>query len=164
MLFLMTLFSYLYLFGVQPDFWQDPPELLTAAPVLALYAGAAGFALLGRRLLAREKSTLWSPSTASIVGALLLLPALAADYLSVTARLNPELSGQGAVAHAFLANQLMLCTVAALMAAFLAGRTSRKLITRPRNNTVDLATIFVVYTAAQGAAGALIVRLVTGAG
>jgi cytochrome c oxidase subunit I+III len=163
MLFLMTLFSYLYLFGVQPDYWQTPPDLLTAAPVLALYVGAAGLALLGRWLLAREASTLWSPSTASIFSALLLIPALAADYRSVAARLDPVLSGQGAVAHAFLANQLMLCVVAALMAAFLAGRTSRKLVTRPRNNTVDLTTIFVVYTAAQGAAGALIVRLVTGA-
>lgn len=101
---------------------------------------------------------------ASIAGALLLLPALGADYVSVSAWLDPVLSGQGAVAHAFLANQLMLCAVAALMALFLAGRTSRDMITRPRNNTVDLVTIFVIYTAAQGSAGALIVRLVSGAG
>jgi len=164
MLFLMTLFSYLYLFGVQPDFWKTPPALSTAGPVLAIYAMAAGLALLGRRLLAREKSTLWSPSTASITGALLLLPALGADYLSLSSRLDPELSGQGAVAHAFLVNQLMLAVIAALMAAFLAGRTARKLVTRPRNNTVDLVTLFVIYTAVQGTAATLIVRLVTGAG
>lgn len=164
MLFLMTVFSYLYLFGVQPGFWRQPPSILTAAPVLALYTGAAGLALLGRWLLAREKSTLWSPTAASIAGALLLLPALAADYWSLSPRLDPELSGQGAVAHAFLANQLLLAAIAALMAAFLAGRTSRDLVTRPRNNTVDLVTLFVVYAAVQGSAAALIVRLVTGAG
>ena len=164
MLFLMTTFSYLYLFGVQPDYWRAPPELRTIIPVLSLYAAAAGLAWLGRRLLARETTTLWSPSVASIAGALLLLPALGADYVSVSAWLDPVLSGQGAVAHAFLANQLMLCAVAALMALFLAGRTSRDMVTRPRNNTVDLVTIFVIYTAAQGSAGALIVRLVSGAG
>jgi cytochrome c oxidase subunit I+III len=164
MLFVMTVFSYLYLFGVQPAFWREPPALATAVPVLALYAGAAGLAVLGRWLLARKKSTRWSPSTASMAGALSLLPALAADYWSLSSRLDPELSGQGAVAHAFLANQLMLAGIAALMAAFLAGRTSRDLVTRPRNNTVDLITLFVVYAAAQGSAAALIVRLVTGAG
>lgn len=164
MLFLMTLFSYLYLFGVQPGFWQNPPALITAVPALVLYAAAAGLAWLGRHLLAREKSTLWSPSTASISGALFLLPALLADYWSVSPVLDPVMSGQGAVAHAFLVNQMMLVLIAALMALYLGARTARNLITRPSSNTVDLVTLFVVYTAAQGGASALIIRLVTAAG
>jgi cytochrome c oxidase subunit I+III len=163
MLFLMTIFSYLYLFGVQPRFWQAPPDPRTLAPVLACYAAAAALAWLGRHLLARDKSTLWSPTTATIFGGIALLPALVVDYwIWRAAGLDPVLTGQGAVVHAFLAQQAMLTGIAVLMIAYLAARTSRGLVTRPRNNSVDLVTLFVSYTAVQGAGAAIVSRLVPG--
>ena len=48
------------------------------------------------------------------------------------------------------------------VALYLAARTSRGLVTRPRNNSFDLATLFLAYTGAQGAAAALVVRLFPG--
>lgn len=49
------------------------------------------------------------------------------------------------------------------MAIYLAARTSRGLVTRPRNNSADLITLFLTYTAAQGIAAALLTRLFPGA-
>src|SRR3546814_15883925 len=45
------------------------------------------------------------------------------------------------------------------MAFYLALRNSRGLITRPRNNSVDLIVLFTTYTALQGLISALLVRL-----
>ena len=163
MMFLMTAFSYLYLFGVQPRYWRAAAPLGTLLPILGCYVLAAFLAWFGRRLLMRAKSTTWSPITASIFGCLFLLPALVLDgWTWRAAGLDPVMSGQGAVVHAFLAQQGLLCAIALLMAAFLAARTARGLVTRPRNNTLDLITLFVIYAAAQGAGAAVITRLVPG--
>src|SRR3546814_2787504 len=61
-----------------------------------------------------------------------------------------EVSGQGAVVHAFLSLQGMITGVAVLMTGYLAARNSRALMTRPRNNSMDLTVIFICYTAGQG--------------
>lgn len=67
------------------------------APVLIGYGGGGGLALLSRRLLAREKSTLWTPATLMLFAATLLAAGFAADWGSWRASgLGPEQSGQGA--------------------------------------------------------------------
>ena len=77
--------------------------------------------------------------------------------------LDPELSSQNALVSVFLSLEAMLAFIAALMVFYLAARTSRGLVTRPRNNSFDLVTMFIVYAGAQGAAAALLVRLFPGA-
>src|SRR5690606_18337292 len=37
MIFLMALFSYLYLYGIHPEFWRSPPDALWLLPILAGY-------------------------------------------------------------------------------------------------------------------------------
>jgi hypothetical protein len=46
------------------------------------------------------------------------------------------------------------------MALYIAARASRGLITTPRNNSFDLVTIFIVFTAMEGCATALVTRAV----
>ena len=91
-----------------------------------------------------------------------LVLSFAADWWSWRG-LRPEASGQGATVYAFIALQGILTAIAVLMALYVAARNSRGLVTRPRNNSVDLAVLFIVYTAAQGALTAALVRLFPGA-
>ena len=164
MIFLMTVFSYLYLYGVHPEFWRSPPDLWWLLPILVGYGGAAALAMLARRLLAREKTTLWTPPTLMSFAALGLLCAVLIEFRSWNAAgLDPQLSGQGAMVYAFVSLQALVTAVAVLMTAYLAARNSRGLVTRPRNNTFDLTTIFLVYAAAQGTIGTLLARLFPGA-
>ena len=56
----------------------------------------------------------------------------------------------------------LLVAIVMLMSLYLAARTSRGLVTRPRNNSFDLVTLFMTYTAVQGLITNLIVRLFPG--
>ncbi|MFN3387781.1 MAG: cbb3-type cytochrome c oxidase subunit I [Allosphingosinicella sp.] len=164
MIFLMTVFAYLYLLGIHPQFWVSPPDLLWLLPIGGGYGAAGALALLGWWLLTRESSTLWSPATMILLSAGALLVTLGVDFHSWRASgLSPEQSGQGAVVHAFLATEAMLVAISLLMALYLAARNSRGLVTRPRNNSFDLTVMFLVYTAGQGLLAALLTRLVPGA-
>ena len=164
MIFLMTVFSYLYLYGIHPSFWTSPPDPLWLAPILIGFAAAIGLALLARRLLTRERTTLWTPPTLILFAAGGLIMSFGADLWSWRLTgLRPELSGQAATVHAFIGLQGILTAVSVLMALYLAIRNSRGLVTRPRNNSFDLTVLFLTYTAAQGALAASLVRLFPGA-
>ena len=63
-----------------------------------------------------------------------------------------------------LALQGQLVAVVVLMAGYLAARTARGLVTRPRNTTFDVVSLFLLYTAAQGAATALLLRFFPASG
>src|SRR3546814_20262865 len=49
------------------------------------------------------------------------------------------------------------------MTGYLAARNSRALMTRPRNNSMDLTVNFICYTAGPGIVSALLTRLFPGA-
>ena len=90
----------------------------------------------------------------------LIVVALLTDWFSWQAQsLDPELTAQGAFSHAMLALQGQLVAVVILMGGYLAARTARGLVTRPRNTTFDVVTLFLLYSCAQGAATALLLRL-----
>ncbi len=163
MIFVMAVFSYLYLYGIHPGFWQSPPDAGWLAPIIAGYAAAATMAWWARRMLAREKTELWTPPTLILIATAILTAAYALDFWTWSASgLDPVASGQGATVYALLSLEGILVAIAVLMAAYLAARNSRGQITRPRNNTFDLVVIFLVYTAVQGSASALLVRLFPG--
>lgn len=48
------------------------------------------------------------------------------------------------------------------MVLYLAARTGRNMIVRPRSVTFDVVVLFVLYAAARGAATALLTRLFPG--
>jgi cytochrome c oxidase subunit I+III len=161
MIWLMTVFSFLYLYGVHPEHWKAPPDPAWLLPLLLGYGGTAGLAILSRSLLAREKSTLWTPPTVLLCAAALLTATMLGDWQGWrTFGLAPELSGQGATISAFLVLAGLLTSISVLMTLYIAARTSRGLLTKPRNNSFDLTVIFLVYTAAQAALSAMLVRLI----
>ena len=63
---------------------------------------------------------------------------------------------------AFLAQQGIVVAVAVLMVLYLALRTSRDMIVRPRSVTFDVIALFLLYVCAQGAASATLTRLFPG--
>jgi len=165
MMFLMAVFSFFFLLGIHPGFWSQPQDRWWAAIVVALYVAAAGLALFGRHLLTRATSTHWSPTTQVVFAAICAIAAYAIDWTNWRGQgIDGELSAQGAMSNAFLSLQGMLVAIVGLMAVFLALRTSRGLLTRPRSNTFDLIVMFLLYTAAQGSAVSLILRFGPGAG
>jgi cytochrome c oxidase subunit I+III len=164
MIFLMTVFSYLYLWGIHPSFWRSPPDAVWLVPILACYGLAGALALFGRWMLAREKTHLWTPGVLIVIAAGALLLGWIIDLLSWRwSGLDPAASGQGATVYAFLSLEGILVAIAALMAAYLSARNSRGLIVRPRNNSYDLVVLFIAYSAAQGFVAALLTRLFPGA-
>ncbi|HWW58540.1 MAG TPA: cbb3-type cytochrome c oxidase subunit I [Sphingopyxis sp.] len=161
MIFLMALFSLAFLSSNQPGFWRPPPPLGEAISILGLYAVAIGLALTARACLRR--SPFWSVF-ALLLSAAVSSAALGMDYVSwSSSELGPTASGQGAVVYALLALQACAAAIAILMALYCAARAVRGLVPQPRNNSIDLTMLFLVYTAAQGVTGALVSRLV-GAG
>ena len=159
MIFVMGLFSFFYLYGVQPDFWTAPAGWEGAAVVVPLYALAAGLAWLARFMLAREATQLWTPGVLYLCAAIALTAAVGGDILFWQASgLMPQDSGQGATIYVLLALEAMLAGIALLMAAYLSARNSRAMIVRPRNNSMDLCVLFLLYAAAQGALTAIVTR------
>ncbi|HUG46618.1 MAG TPA: cbb3-type cytochrome c oxidase subunit I [Sphingomicrobium sp.] len=163
MIWLMTVFSWFFLYGVHTYFWAEMGEPLWLIPILGGYGAAAGLVLLGRHLLARKDSTLWSPPTQFLLAAGALMFAFAADFIGWrSAGIDPEASSQAALVMTFLAQQGQLVAVSVIMALYVAVRNARGLITRPRNVTFDVVALFLLYTAGQGAASAALTRLFPG--
>ncbi len=161
MIFVMALFSFFYLFGVQSQFWQAPAPAGHLAIILPAYLAAAGLALLSRRMLAREKTEHWTPGVLYLCAAAALAAGVGADMWSwIGSGLVPEASGQGATVYALLSLEVLLVGVGVLMACYLCARNSRGMIVRPRNNSLDLCVLWVVYAAAQGAMTGVLTRLV----
>ena len=160
MIFLMTVFSFLFLLGIHPSFWRPGDGPAALIPILGGYSAAAALALLGRRLLARKASTHWSPPTKIVFAAAALAFAFAVDFFTWRSNgLDPELTAQNALTMAFLVQEGLLVAIAIIMAAYLTARNSQAMVTRPRNNTFDLVALFTLYTAGQGALTAIITRL-----
>ncbi len=166
MIFVMAIFSYLYLYGIHPSVWISPPPVGWLAGIVGANAAAIGLVLFGRRLLAvsKERAPVWWPVTLVLIAGALLVGACWADYVSWGhAGLAPDASGQGATVFAFIGLQAILTGICALMALYLAFRNARGLVTQPRNNSFDLVVLFMLYTAAEGIVSSALVRLFPGA-
>ncbi|KKC27023.1 cbb3-type cytochrome c oxidase subunit I, partial [Sphingomonas sp. SRS2] len=163
MIFVMGLFSFFYLYGVQPQFWIAPADPTALWLILPAYAAAAGLAGLSRHMLARQATELWTPGVLFLCATLALAAGIGADLWSWTASgLRPEASGQGATIYALLSLEAMLAAIGLLMAGYISARNSRGMIVRPRNNSLDLCVLWVVYAAGQGALTAVLTRAVGG--
>jgi cytochrome c oxidase subunit I+III len=165
MIFLMAVFSYLFVYGIHPTFWDIPADRWWAFPIAAGYAVGAALTFYGRHLLGRDGSSNWSPTAALLFASVLILAAFATDWFTWRGQgFDPELSAQGAFSHALLALQGQLVVVVVLMGGYLAARTASGLVRRPRNTTFDVVSLFLLYTAAQGASTAMLLRFFPASG
>ena len=166
MISVMALFSYLYLYGLNPQFWIAPPPILQTAGIVVILAAAFGSAWLSRRILAAKKRGEFpgqGPWFMTLLGSMLLTAAL---YWDVTgwlgASLDPVASGQGATVFAMLSFQGCTVVIAIIMALYLGYRSGKGILTGPKSVTLDVVARFIGYTALQGIAFTLLPRLFPG--
>lgn len=165
MIAFMALFAYLYLYGIHPEVWQPGPPLWQLGIIVALNLLALGASIAGRKVLARRGGEFARdlPWTCEAIAALLLAGSL---YFEVTtwldAGLNPVLTSQGAIVFMLGAIQGQSVLLGLIMAAYLAMREARGLLTTPTNVTMDIVARFLGYCALQGIVLALVPRLFPG--
>ncbi|MBB5710953.1 cbb3-type cytochrome c oxidase subunit I [Sphingomonas xinjiangensis] len=160
MIFVMAMFSFVYLYGVHPRFWTAAADKWSLLAILPAYAAAAGLALLSRHMLAREKTEHWTPGVLFVLAVCALVAGIGIDFWSwLRSGLLPTTSGQGATVYGLLSLESILVFIAVLMAGYISARNGRALIVRPRNNSLDLCVLFTVYAALEGAVTAILTRL-----
>ena len=163
MIFLMAMFSYLYLLGAHPDAWQVRAPRQALLPGLGLLAAAAALAYGARPVMAR-----WRRGSGLAAAMMLLSAASLAGAVAVDASdwwhagLRGDASGQGATVYAMLAWHGVIVTAVVLCALFYLLRWIRGLAPGPANKTLEALRIFFLYAALQGTAGLLLPRLVPG--
>ena len=164
MVAVMAGFSYVFLWSRRPDLWQAPPEMGSLIQVVGLCAAAALLAWVSLRALALDR-----PRSGVIAALLMLLAGLAigagwAVEASAWwgAGLRPQASGQGATVFALIAWQGLFAAICAIMAVFALMRWVFGLLSARRPATYQLIALFIGFSAAQGAAAALLTHLFPG--
>jgi cytochrome c oxidase subunit I+III len=162
----MAIFSYFYLFGLNPEYWIPPPPIAQTLGIAALLALAFALAWFGRWYLAQHEPGTFAgqvPWLSEAASAGLLAAAVHWDWTGWRiAGLDPVASGQGATVFAMIALQGQAVAIGVAMAAYLGYRSGRGLLTTPTNVTMDVVGRFLGYLALQGLALSLIARLVPG--
>lgn len=163
MIYLMGLFSYLYLYGRSAPLWISPPDAGWLPAILAASGATVALALAARRMLARPNASRVPTVWLILASATALAVAYGLDHWSWWgAGLRPDATGQGSTVYTLIVLQFAQVFICALMALYVAARGSRARIAMPASNTVDATVLFLVYSAAQGALGAALVRLFPG--
>ncbi|MBB3860644.1 cytochrome c oxidase subunit I+III [Novosphingobium hassiacum] len=167
MIALMTMFSYLYLYGIHPEVWIAPPPLGETALVATLAATAFALAWSSRRMLSRSEPGVFpgqGPWLLAAASAAALVASSSIDWTGWRAAgLDPAATGQGATVFALIAFQSATAGIAVIMALYLGYRSGRGLLSGPVNVTLDVVTRFIGYVAVQGLVTGLLPRLFTGA-
>jgi cytochrome c oxidase subunit I+III len=160
MIYLMALFSYLYLHGAHPEGWRVAAPRGALAPGLLLLGASAGLAWAARPLMARLKRGSGLSALAMTLSMLSLVAALAMDGLDWWhAGLRGDASGQGAAIYAMLAWHATIVLAVVLSALYYGARWMRGLAPGPANKTLEALRILFMYAALEAAAGLLLPRL-----
>ena len=162
MTFTCLIFSYLFLWVVNPGTW--PPAGLTLpgwiGPGLAgcLYLTASGAIALASRFLRGEDRR--SPYAVPVLIALALPLALGANALDLWTQwhsgLSPEAHAYGACVFAIIALQAFFVATTAIMGVFTIARWLAGKLDSVRRSTFDNTMLFWHYTTAQGLLGLLV--------
>ncbi|MBQ1765251.1 MAG: cbb3-type cytochrome c oxidase subunit I [Aquincola sp.] len=160
-IFVMAMFSYLYLFNAHPEAWRVAAPLEALVPGLTLLAAAGGLAYASRPLMARFERGAGYSAAAMGLSALCLAGALGVDLWHWwQAGLRGDASGQGATVFAMMAWHGAVVVAVLLSALFYVARWLRGLAPRPANKTLEALRIFFLFAAMEGTAGLLLPRLV----
>ena len=165
MIAFMAIFAYLYLYGINPEIWSAPPPIRQTALIVGMEAAALLSAWGGRRVLASKEGRLAEdlPWMLEATAAALLAGAL---YLDVTGWLDtgitPTMNGMAATVFMLLVLQGQVVIVAVIMAAYLAFREARGIMTTPTNVTMDIVARFIGFCALQGMVFTILPRVFPG--
>ncbi len=160
MIYLMAMFSYLYLFGAHPDWWRMAAPRGALVPGLVLLGASASLAYAARPLMARLKRGSGVSAAMMTLSMLCLVAALAVDGIDWwTAGLRGDASGQGATIYAMLAWHSTIVLAVVLSAFYYLARWLRGLAPGPANKTLEALRILFMYAAMEGIAGLLLPRL-----
>ena len=162
----MGLFSYFYLYGINPEVWIDAPDLLQTAGIAVLLLLALGAAWGSRRLLARHDKGVFPGQLPWLACAFASACSIGALWWDVSgwqaAGLVPSASGQGATVFALLSFQGMAAAIGAVMAGYLGFRSGRGLLTTPTSVTLDVVARYLGFIAIQGLIVQTVLRIFPG--
>jgi cytochrome c oxidase subunit I+III len=161
MIFLMAMFSYLYLVGSHPEWWRISAPQGGMVSGLVLLAAAAALAWAARPALARLRYGAGISAALMALSACCLCVALAIDVLDWwNAGLRGDASAQGASIFAMLAWHGVIVVAVVLSALYYVARWMRGLAPGPANKTLEALRLLFIYTALEGSAALLLPRIV----
>jgi cytochrome c oxidase subunit I+III len=161
MVFLLLVFSYVFLWSRRPELWAGSPGAVQVLPLGAAHVAAGVLALLAGWWLKHGRPGGAAVAALALAGSAgLVAAAWGADLQAWRALgVRPEESSHGALVFAFLAWQACFVGVVALAAAFIAVRAMRGHFTPRRRASVEVVGLLCLYTAVQGLATLLLTRL-----
>ena len=158
-IFLMAMFSYLYLFNAHPDWWRVAAPRGALLPGLLLLGASAGLAYAARPAMARLQRGAGLTALMMALSALCLAAALGVDVWDWwQAGLRADATGQGATIYAMLAWHASIVAAVVLSALYYLARWLRGLAPGPANKTMEALRVLFIYAAIEGAAGLLLPR------
>ncbi|MET4682703.1 cbb3-type cytochrome c oxidase subunit I [Brevundimonas faecalis] len=161
MVCLLAGFSYVFLWSRRPDLWQASPGTMSMLANLSLLTVAGLCATAAPRALRRVRRGAETLSPVLLI--LGAAGALAALSLEVRAwsniGLKPDATSQGASVFALLGWAGTFAGIGTLMGGYILLRRMFGRLAAERPSTVDLIGLFLAYTAAQGAAVIILIRL-----
>ncbi len=165
MIFLMGLFSYVFLWSRNTDTWAPPPNQIWLGVILFAATTTALSAWFAPRALRRWKQTGPAIATALVLCSVAALTAAfivdAASWWS--SGLRPELSSQGAIVFGLSVVLGILVMTAIIMGVFVLARAVAGLVTARLPSSLEIICLFLIYCAVQVAVGSAVVRLFPGA-
>jgi cytochrome c oxidase subunit I+III len=164
MTFGCLLFSYLFLWLVNPGHWPPPgaemPGLMWSLGAGALYLAASGLVAQASGLLRGEDRR--SPRAVAILLGLavpLMIGAVGLDLSAqVRAALSPEAHAYGAAVYTIIALQAFFVITTAIMGLYTIARWWAGKLDSVRRSTFDNTMLFWHYTTAQGLVGLIVVH------
>ena len=162
-IFASLVFSYCYLWSVNPDSWPPAgtslPEVIWPARAALMWLAAGGLCAAARRMLEGGRSAVLS--AALLAGLVLLSGAYVAELGGLLdSGLEPDTHAYGAVVWTFAAWQGLHVCIVLLMTAYTLARLWRGLLHRGRRVTFDNTRLLWHYTVAQGLAAIVLVHVV----
>jgi cytochrome c oxidase subunit I+III len=164
MIFLLGMFSYVFLWSRHPGLWIPPPGQAWLSAILGAGLAGAAAAAAAPRVLARA-GRIGAALSALLVSfsAACLGLAFWADLHSWWAEgLRPELTSQGAIIFGLGVLNGVLLATAVIMALFICARTIAGRLTRQVPASLEVISLFLVYACFQASAGAALARLFPG--
>jgi cytochrome c oxidase subunit I+III len=163
--FACLLFSYLFLWTVNPHLWPSEttrlPQLGWPAASATLYLLSSAAVFAASRLLARVPDRSSAPVVVALLTAILLVPLpVVAEVLGQSSvGLRPSATSYGAIVYTLAAWQGFFAAVLVLMGLYTVARSLTGRLSGERRATFDNVELFWHYSVAQGAVSLAIVHL-----